>query len=166
MENYDWSRFVLKIPVKSTIQQAFDAWNSPAALESWFLRRADFTNEAGEQRAAHSPLEKGDEFSWYWHGFTDESAEHGEILATNGHDYLQFLFGKAGIVTVRISAAEGSTIVELQQESIPLDETSRVNYYIGCSNGWTFYLANLKSLLEGGLDLRNKNVALQQVVNS
>jgi hypothetical protein len=32
--------------------------------------------------------------------------------------------------------------------------------------GWTFYLANLKSVLEGGLDLRNKNARLQRLVNA
>jgi hypothetical protein len=37
---------------------------------------------------------------------------------------------------------------------------------MGCLGGWTFYLANLKSYLEGGVDLRNKNLALNNMVNS
>lgn len=30
----------------------------------------------------------------------------------------------------------------------------------------TFYLANLKSVLEGGLDLRNKNVNIPNVISA
>lgn len=32
--------------------------------------------------------------------------------------------------------------------------------------GWTFYLTNLKSILEGGFNLRNKNNKLGDVVNT
>jgi hypothetical protein len=32
---------------------------------------------------------------------------------------------------------------------------------VQCQLGWTFYLANLKSVIEGGVDLRNKNVDLK-----
>ena len=56
--------------------------------------------------------------------------------------------------------------MELTQEKIPLDEESKVNYHLGCMEGWTFYLANLKSILEGGIDLRNKNVNLTKVINA
>jgi hypothetical protein len=40
------------------------------------------------------------------------------------------------------------------------------NYHLGCKTGWTFYLANLKSLMEGGIDLRNKNEKIQRVINA
>lgn len=41
-----------------------------------------------------------------------------------------------------------------------------INYHIGCTKGWNFYLTNLKSLLEGGIDLRNRNKGLKEVINS
>jgi hypothetical protein len=37
---------------------------------------------------------------------------------------------------------------------------------VGCGEGWTFYLTNLKSILEGGVDLRNKEMKLKNVINS
>jgi len=52
------------------------------------------------------------------------------------------------------------------QEEIPTDEKSMQSFYVGCKTGWTFYLANMKSILEGGIDLRNKNEKLQQMLNS
>ena len=37
---------------------------------------------------------------------------------------------------------------------------------MGCLEGWTFYLTNLKSVIEGGLDLRNKNLDIKGVINA
>lgn len=56
--------------------------------------------------------------------------------------------------------------MELVQAKIPTDEISKVRLHLGCQNGWTFYLTNLKSIMEGGLDLRNKNVNIKRVVTS
>jgi len=46
------------------------------------------------------------------------------------------------------------------------NESEQRYFYIGCGKGWTFYMANLKSILEGGIDLRNKNAAIQNVINA
>jgi hypothetical protein len=61
---------------------------------------------------------------------------------------------------------EGENIVELLQENIPTDEQGMHSWHLGCKTGSTFYLANLKSVLEGGIDLRNKSEKLQRVINS
>ncbi len=57
-------------------------------------------------------------------------------------------------------------IVELVQDEIPVDEQGQVYYHIGCTKGWLFILLILKSILEGGVDLRNNNVGLKDVFNS
>ncbi|MCX6145380.1 MAG: hypothetical protein NTZ35_19410 [Ignavibacteriales bacterium] len=88
------------------------------------------------------------------------------IEEANGRDSLRFTFAGSCLVSVNMTVDGGLTIVELRQENIPLDEASRVNYHLGCMTGWTFYLANLKSILEGGIDLRNKNEKLHKLVNS
>ena len=61
---------------------------------------------------------------------------------------------------------EGETIVELTQFNIELDDRSKSIFHVGCMQGWTFYLANLKSIMEGGIDLRNKNEKLKRMMNS
>ena len=55
---------------------------------------------------------------------------------------------------------------ESKQYNIPTDETGKTDYHIGCREGWVFYLANLKSIQEGGIDLRNKNPGIKKVINS
>jgi hypothetical protein len=67
---------------------------------------------------------------------------------------------------VFLKEEEGEKIVELLQENIPSDEAGRHMWHVGCKTGWTFYLANMKSLFEGGIDLRNRNVKLQHVIIS
>jgi hypothetical protein len=130
------------------------------------LRKAEFTKADGKLRKKTDPVQKGDTYEWMWFGYSDDVMERGKILKVNGKNLFQFTFGKAGIVTVKIKKMMGKAFVELTQEKIPLDETSKVNFHLGCSTGWTFYLANLKSILEGGLDLRNKNEKLERVINS
>jgi len=50
---------------------------------------------------------------------------------------------------------------------MPMEDVNEQQYfYVECGKGWTFYMANLKSILEGGHELRNKNINLHQVINA
>jgi uncharacterized protein YndB with AHSA1/START domain len=162
----DWSKFCIRINTKATIQQVYDSWTTQAALEKWFLRKAEFTQPDKTIRNRNSPIQKDDTYEWMWFGYSDDVAERGKILEVNGSDSLQFTFASQCIVTVKINSEEGETIVELCQENIPADENPKTNLYVGCGQGWTFYFANLKSLLEGGIDLRNKNEKLTALINA
>lgn len=166
MEKYDWSKFTQRIAVKAEPQTLYDAWATPAGLEHWFLRKAIFTKPDGKPGNTKEHIQKDDTYEWNWYGWSDDTVERGKILEANGKDYFRFVFGKAGIVSITIKTEENQIIVELVQEEIPLDEKSKVDFHLGCSTGWTFYLANLKSIYEGGLDLRNKDERLKRVVNS
>ncbi len=67
---------------------------------------------------------------------------------------------------VEFRVESGEELIELRQSEIPLDEQSRMSNYVGCSRGWTFFMTNFKSILEGGIDLRNRNKALVDVINT
>jgi len=166
MSQHDWSRFQLRIPVKADIHTIFRSWTTPNGLTSWFLREADFIDSKGSERTGNSLIEKDDTYVWRWHGWSDDTRETGVVLEVNENDSFEFTFGDAGIVNIKLTEESGDNIVELTQYNIPTDPGSRINYYLGCSKGWLFYLANLKSILEGGLDLRNRKVELTNVVNS
>lgn len=166
MSNYDWSRFVTRISVKAPIEKLYWCWATREGMEYWFLRLSEFTKPGGTLRANEDFVQQGDVYRWRWHGWSDETTEEGTILNVNGKDFLKFSFGKAGDCLVTIKNEEGENIVELLQDNIPTDEQGMHYWHLGCKTGWTFYLANLKSLLEGGIDLRNKNEKLQRVINS
>lgn len=59
----------------------------------------------------------------------------GVIEGVNGHDFLRFTVARNCPVSIDMTVEEGITIVEFRQENLPLDETSRANYYLGCLTG-------------------------------
>jgi uncharacterized protein YndB with AHSA1/START domain len=166
MQAHDWNRFMLRIPVNAGKEVIYRCWSTQDGLESWFLRSSPFKKPDGSARGNSDEVSVNDSYEWRWHGWPDDVVEKGTVLEANGKDLFSFSFGKAGNVTIRIVEEADLHIVELLQDQIPTDEEGQVYYHIGCSRGWLFYLTNLKSILEGGIDLRNKNVDLKDVVNA
>jgi uncharacterized protein YndB with AHSA1/START domain len=163
---YDWSNFNRRIPINAPVESIYNALATRNGMESWFLRKAEFKTSEGVLLDHTQKVKAKDTYNWYWHGWDDNTVEKGEILEANGIDKLSFTFGREGIVNIKIYVEDNETIVDLIQSQILTTEEGKVNYHLGCSVGWTFYLANLKSVLEGGLDLRNKNDNLKNVVSS
>ena len=167
--SYDWTTFTKNIPVKATAETIYRSFATRKGIESWFLRRSEYKNAAG-LLSPEEYVKENDTYSWRWFGYPDEVNENGTILKANGKDLFEFTFNANGKndMRVTVSAREeaGERIVSLCQYNIPTDEESKHQFHIGCMEGWTFYLANLKSILEGGIDLRNKNDAIQKVINS
>ncbi|OJW84016.1 MAG: hypothetical protein BGO69_09840 [Bacteroidetes bacterium 46-16] len=163
---HDWSRFTQKININAPVQVIYAAWTTREKLEQWFLRKAEFHTTDGKLRDANSHIHAGDTYEWLWHGHPDTTFEKGSVLETNGIDKIKFSFTAGALVTVQIGEVNGENIVMLTQEQIPEDEHGMVYYNLGCQTGWCFYLANLKSILEGGIDLRNKNMQLAGMINS
>ena len=144
----------------------YAAWATRKGIEYWFVRYSPYAGQDGTTRTIEEFVQPGDIYTWRWHGWPDEVEEHGKILDCNGKNFFKFTFGEAGICAVTIKEEQGQRIVELVQSEIPTDERAMHYWHLGCKTGWTFYLANMKSLYEGGIDLRNKDVDLKNVVNS
>jgi uncharacterized protein YndB with AHSA1/START domain len=166
MADFNWKTFTVRVPVKAPVEKLYWCWATREGMEYWFLRLSEYKKPDGSLRGNNETVQKGDSYKWLWHGWGDDIAEQGTILDCNGKDHFRFSFGKAGNCDVTIKQEEGQIIVELVQDDIPDDEQGRQYYQLGCKTGWTFYLANLKSLLEGGIDLRNRDENLKNVINS
>ncbi len=165
-DSYNWSIFTVRINIRAPVDKLYQAWATRTGMEYWFLRLSEYQKPDGTLRANDELVGKGDSYKWRWYGWPDEMTEYGEILDCNGKDLFKFTFGKAGNCTVKILTEHNETIVELLQDNIPTDEMGMHYWHLGCKTGWTFYFANMKSLFEGGIDLRNRNVQLQNMVNS
>lgn len=166
MGKADWSVFIKRIPIKASVEQVYRVWATQEGLEQWFLRTATFVTPDKNPRDRTAYVQKGDTFTWHWHGYPDTVFEKREVIAANGKDQIQFTFSGGCLVTVTAKPIDHFTICELTQEGIPSDDNPNTNLYVGCGEGWTFYLANLKSILEGGIDLRNKDNTITKVINS
>lgn len=163
---YNWKQFTKRIPINASAKAIYDAWTTQQGLESWFLRLAQFIKPDGTLRPKNSHIEKGDRYKWRWFGYDDSITEESEVISVNGWNELQFGFTGGCIVTVSVKKEKDETICELVQDMPMDDENEQQYFYIECGKGWTFYMTNLKSILEGGPDLRNKNAAIQSVVNA
>ena len=166
MSEYDWSKFILRIPVNASVESIYNAWATKSGIEKWFLRKAEFYTDANRLRTENEQIRKGDRYTWLWHGYDDNTVEHNYILEANGVDTLSFVFAGNCVVTITIGIIDTEVILQLTQENIPTGEERKAEIHVGCMEGWTFYLANLKSILEGGKDLRNRNLNIGKVINS
>jgi uncharacterized protein YndB with AHSA1/START domain len=164
MEAINWESFTRKTAVKAALKDLYDAWTIPAEIEKWFLKEADFYRASGEAVRKSEHIEAGDTYEWSW--FLYDPTEKGKITKANGRDALQFTFAGDCLVDVSLTPFQEYVIVSITQSNIPTDEQSKRNIRLGCDSGWSFYLVNLKSVYEGGLDLRNKNVELKGLLNN
>lgn len=164
MENFDWTKFTRKIAVKSSISKLYDAWTKSSEIEKWFLSNASFFDLDGKKIHADSAVAKGFSYEWRW--FLYEDVEKGKITEANGTDFVQFTFAGNCLVDIKLFQENDYVIVELTQKNIPTDEGSKRDIRLGCHTGWSFYLVNLKSVYEGGLDLRNKDENTFPMVNN
>ena len=164
--NSPFSAFKLRVNINASIEKAYQAWSTRAGLESWFLRQAIFKDAEGKDRGSDMPIQENDNYTWRWHGYPDDIAEKGKVLKANGKNLFSFTFSMGCPVTISIYTELDQTIVELVESNLPTDEETIKKHYVGDSRGWIFYLANLKSILEGGLDLRNKNEKIMNVITA
>lgn len=166
-ENIDWTSFRKRIVINKQMEEVYSAWTLPGSLTKWFLEKAEYVTPENVNRKPDKEIQTGDKHSWKWHNW--DFTEEGEVLEANGTDKLSFTFGKGGNVHIHLKEAENGTELELVQNEIPTDDKSKMNYYVGCSTGWTFWLANLKAWLEHGITLHASGLSQDQtkdLVNS
>ncbi|MFT2008108.1 SRPBCC family protein [Pontibacter sp. 13R65] len=164
MENFDWTSFTKRIAVKSSLSQIYDAWTKASELEKWFLKKVNFYHSDETSIEYNANVLENTHYEWLWYLY-DEPMK-GRFTSVNGKDYIQFTFEGECLVDVNLEEIDDYVLVTLRHHNIPLDNNSKQYVRLGCSNGWSFYLTNLKSVYEGGLDLRNKDDKFPPMVNN
>ena len=164
MENFNWSQFSKRIFINADLEIVYNSWTKSEELEKWFLSNATFFSKEGRKILPTKNITPKNVYKWNW--FAQNHSEEGTVINANGIDRIEFTFAGNCNVIVELSEHKNQTLVKLTQSEIPLDKNSKENIRLGCAFGWTFYLLNLKSVLEGGIDLRNKDTELIDVVNN
>lgn len=164
MTNFDWTTFTRKIAIKARVSDLYDAWTKASEIEKWFLSKAVFSDTNNAPIARDQPIAKGFSYEWNWYLY--DTTEQGKITDTNGKDFIQFTFAGNCLVDIKLYSQGDHVIVELTQKNIPTDDHSKQGIRLGCDTGWSFFLVNLKSVYEGGLDLRNKNNHFKGMINN
>jgi len=159
MKNLQWHSFEKKIYIKAPIEKMYKLWASQGGITSWFLKTAEYKDQNGNKRNEEDLIQEGDSYTWTWHNW-DGKAE-GEIIQANGKDFIEFSF-EGSKVSVKLEEKNNAVIVTLKQFEIPEDDESKLKIHFGCSNGWTFWLTNLKAFLEYGILLNETEFNLQE----
>ena len=163
MENFDWTKISRKIAVKAELSDLYNAWTKAEDICKWFLRDARFYDSEGNKIDDGKNFQKGYSYEWEWYIYP--ITEKGRLIEANGRDHIQFSFAGDCTVDIKLIREDGYVAVELTQSNIPTDEKSKKEIRLGCDTGWSFYLVNLKSIYEGGIDLRNKDTKVKAMVN-
>ena len=164
MTDLSFDSFTKKIYIKTNMEKIYWAWCTAEGITSWFLSKATYTSPDGHPKAAHHKIAEGDSYIWEWHNW--DGQEKGTVTKANGTDFFEITFANVCKVSVSLEDCGHDILLTLKQYHIPTDDNSKLNIHYGCSNGWTFWLANLKAYLEYGIllnetqnDLRHQPLA-------
>lgn len=153
--SYDWSQFKLRIFINKPVSKVFNAWTDDRIVSRWFT-----------EKTIIEPRKNGRiYFEWLAGDKMDD-----KIISISKNRRFTFPFGRHGErVAVSFKKDGRGTICELRQFNMKTTPKARWTMHRGCIQGWTFFLANLKSYLEYGIDLRSHDPARsykQDYVNS
>ena len=161
MKTLSFDSFTKKIHIKASMQKLYWCWGTEEGITSWFLRGADYTSGNGNRRGVEENIQDGDSYSWRWHNWDGE--EKGKVLEANGTDRVVFSFAGDCTVTVTLEDKKEAVLLTLTQANIPTDDDNKLKIFYGCSNGWTFWMANLKAYLEHGIMLNETEFDLSGI---
>ena len=154
--SFDWSRFRLGIHVQATPTRVYRALATASGMEKWYPNRATFHNKTGKKRLRTELARKGDSvYMWLVYGGGADGTL--KVLDARKDRMLKMTFGSAGRIWFTLRKSGGGTVLELIQHRIPTTPRARVDFHMGCRTGWTFFLTNLKSVMEKGPDLRESD---------
>lgn len=150
---YDWTQFTVHMHYEAPIGRVFEAWATPAGLESFFLASARHASPDGSRRGPNEAAAAGDRYRWTWlHGPGIE----GEFLSCDPGRSIAFTFGETMRVDVALKAVDDSVEVRLHQTGCATKDPQRAWQHLNCRSCWVYFLTNLKSVLEHGVDLRDR----------
>ena len=162
MDPEEWKQFVQIIYVEAPMGTVYASLTTAKGMAGWASMEAALTAADGTEVAPGEPAVQGTKFQLIWH---TGHGEKGEFLEANGSDRLRYTFGEGIEVTFTLEEVDdGSVKVKLVQTQDRSDEEN-LKILLGFKEGWGFYLTNLKSVLEGGLDLRDFTHDIEHRVN-
>jgi uncharacterized protein YndB with AHSA1/START domain len=158
----NWKTFTKRILINKSIDSVYRCWATKGQVETWFLEKADFVS-GNNRREVDELVQKGDSFFWKWNNW--DFMEEGQVLEANGKDVISFTFGSGGIVSIHLKEVKGGTEITLVQDEIPTDDKSKIDIYVGCITGWTFWLTNLKAYLEHNITLHARGLKQDETMD-
>ena len=142
------------VTIKSSAEAVFKALTEADELMRWFPTRVESDPRPGGKFR----------FSWEFENASENGSQQGEYVEVVPNRKLSYTWTAESIptlVTFNITEADGETTVELDHASRQPGADNQKLHDMH-ANQWGFFLMNLKSYLETGVDLRKEK--LKQIV--
>lgn len=157
-----YETFTKRIRVKAPPDVVMSYWLLSGLVELWFVPTCRYTGPEG-LRAPNEMAQVGDKYHWEWVEGTVDTAHFREIEFPGR--FVAGWFEDALEIEVTVEPEGEGSLVSLTQTNTQDEESERMAAYYDCGEGWAFYLVNLKSVLEGGIDLREDTPDIKGLVN-
>ena len=152
-DTYDWSKFEITYYYNAHITRVFRTFTESQGLESFFIARSVYTDQQGAVRDEHEQPRAGDTYQWQ---FRQAFSVSGTISEIKQKQQFSFSFGPMQ-VDVYFRVLGNQTEVHLVQSNIPDTKSGKVFGHLNCRSCWVFFMTNLTSILDYGVDLRDEN---------
>ncbi|HQY19483.1 MAG TPA: SRPBCC domain-containing protein [Ignavibacteria bacterium] len=161
-ENFNKESFSHGILLKASPEKVYEYISTGSGLSKWFIGSADYFYNDKSIRLGDEPAQKGNSFLWKW--LKKDLELKGIITESDGKNEFGFTFGSSFFVNIKLSESGDRTklvLTQCYQDSATENEFG----FINCCVCWVFFLTNLKSVLEHGIDLRETEADIEMLVN-
>lgn len=160
--NFNLTEFHHSIFLQSQLNEVYYFIASADGICRWFMGKAIYTDPKGNAINTADAALKNDTFYWQW--LAKELNINGRVIEAKENELFSFTFGQSFEVTISLKEQNGRVLLTLHQKYSA--GTERNDFaHINCCTCWVFFLTNLKSVLEHGIDLRETLIDDESLVN-
>lgn len=161
-KNFSLDEFHHSIYLLSQLSEVYYYIASGDGLCRWFMGKAEYTDPSGNRINAADTARKDDTFHWLW--LNKDLSIKGRVLEAINNELFSFTFGQSFEVEISLKEQNGRVLLTLHQKYSARAEKNDFAH-INCCACWIFFLTNLKSVLEHGIDLRETLIDDESLVN-
>jgi len=154
---HDWNVFDVHLYLDGSPAEVLRYWQTAEGFTRFFV--AEMT--VGSGNGDETTLAPGSRYSW--RGIHDYSSE-GQFLRITD-ELVEFSFGTRYQVIVSVTPLGTGTRLHLRQSGMGDEDSEQVHGALNCRSCWIYFLVNLKSIVEYGIDLRDRNPATADAIS-
>ena len=161
-KNFNLQSFTHSIYLDKPVGEVFDLTAKCGGFTKWFIGEASYTSPEGEKRNPDEYAQREDTYEWKWK--TKDFTTKGIVLDVQENELFSFTFGSLFNVSINFKSDNGRTLFTLTQK-YNAGAAQNDFAHINCCVCWIFFMTNLKSVIENGIDLREMSVNNEELIN-
>lgn len=150
-DSFSLNEFYHSIYLAAPLSKVYSYAASAEGLSKWFMGTVKYILPVGAELESSQNVSQGCSYKWQW--LEKDLEIEGKVLEAIEDNKVAFTFGISFEVRFSLESKGGRTIFTLHQKYIEGAEKNDFAH-INCCSCWVFFLTNLKSVIENGIDLR------------